>query len=455
METDEPAILNDHTAAEERAKIEAYFERLWPLLRSITGEGVRQTHDILSELVPLTRIEVPSGTKVFDWTVPKEWVVRDAYVITPDGRRILDVHENNLHLVNYSMPFRGRVSKGELEEHLYSNPKVPEAVPYITSYYKPRWGFCIAHRDREHLPKGEYEVVVDTDLVDGSMTLSEAVLEGESAAEVLISTHTCHPSMANDQISGPLVASLLYGRLAALPRRRLTYRFVFLPETIGSIAYLSLRGEHLRKHMIAGYVVASLGGPGPFNYRRSRRGNSLADRAAEYVLARQRKKAEIHDFQPAGGNDQRQYCSPGFNLPVGCISHTPQTKTREYHSSLDNRKYVSFDAMIESLDICVEVCRLLETNRAYRNLKPFGEPHLQKYNLYPSLGGSPSQATMADFTKALLWVLNYSDGDHDLLAIAELSDQDLNLLAEAADACRQHRLVTEFDAPPAGPGSQP
>ena len=219
-------------------------------MRSITGEGVRLTHDILGEVVPLKRFEIPSGTEVFDWTVPQEWVVREAYVITPDGRRILDVRDNTLHLLNYAVPFRGELSRAELDAHLYSLPEQPDAIPYVTSYYAPRWGFCLSHNERVALPEGQYQVVVNTEYIDGSLTLSEAVLPGESEQEVLLSTYTCHPAMANNELSGPLVTAFLYRRLAAWKRRHYTYRFVFLPETIGSLAYLQLRGEHLKRQLV-------------------------------------------------------------------------------------------------------------------------------------------------------------------------------------------------------------
>jgi len=269
---------------DETALLEAYFDRLWPLLRSITGAGVRASHDILSELIPLERLEISSGTRVFDWEVPREWVVREAYVEAPDGRRLFDVREHTLHLLNYSAPFQGTVSRDELDAHLHSLPEQPDAIPYVTSYYAERWGFCCRHRDREALPEGDYRVVIDTELKPGSMTLGEAVLGGESEREVLLSCCTCHPSMANNELSGPLVASLLYRRLAAWPDRRLTYRFVFLPETIGSIAYLAMRGEHLRDTLVGGYVVNCTGLPCDITFKRSRQGDSPADKAALAAL---------------------------------------------------------------------------------------------------------------------------------------------------------------------------
>ena len=286
-------------------EIESCFDRLWPLLRSITGDGVRKTHDILSEIAPLQRIEIPSGTRCFEWTVPKEWVVREAWVETPTGRRILDVRECNLHLLNYSIPFTGRVSKSELDQHLYSVPDLPDAVPYVTSYYVPRWGFCIAHKNRLALADGEYYVHIDTEHVDGSLTISEVILPGASEKEIVFSTYTCHPSMANDQLSGPLVQAFLCRRIAELPSRRFTYRFVWLPETIGSICYLVDRGPLLKERLVAGYVLACCGDDGPFTYKCSRRGNTVADRIAKFALetlVREREKI-ILDFEPFGSDE--------------------------------------------------------------------------------------------------------------------------------------------------------
>jgi aminopeptidase-like protein len=427
-------------ATELASDIARYFDRLWPLLRSLTGAGVRSTHDILSELLPLERMEIPSGTQVFDWTVPHEWVVREAYLVDPQGRRVLDVRTHNLHLLNYSAPFRGTLSRGELDAHLHSLPDQPDAIPYRTSYYERRWGFCLSHRDRQALAEGMYEVVIDTDFIDGSMTLSEAVLPGESADEVLFSTYTCHPSMANNELSGPLVTAFLYKALARRPRR-LTYRFVFLPETIGSLAYLHLRGEHLRQRLAAGYVVTCIGLDAPFNYKRSRRVPSLANRAAEYCLsAASSTAATVHDFTPASfSSDERQYCSPGFDLPVGVFSRTRVGEYPQYHTSLDNRALVSFDAMAEAVGVLSGVCDVLDANVMPRNISPFGEPHLAKHGLYPTLGASRDRRAVVDAT---MWVLNLADGTNDLLAIAERSGVDIHLLADRARACRDAGLLT-------------
>jgi aminopeptidase-like protein len=424
-------------------ELESYFDRLWPILRSITGEGVRQTHDILAELVQLERTEIPSGTQVFDWTIPKEWKVNEAYIIDPNGKRILDVKENNLHLVNYSVPFRDTLSKNELREHLYSLPDKPTAIPYVTSYYSPRWGFCLSQQERDALPDGDYQVVVNTELFDGSLTLSEAVLQGETKEEVLISTYTCHPSLASNELSGPLVAAFLYRELARLEPRRLTYRFVFLPETIGAITYLHLKGEHFKRHLVAGYIITCIGDAGNFTYKRSRQSSlsgelALVDRAAEHVLKHSKKAHKVLDFSPLG-SDERQYGSPGFNLPVGSLMRSQYGTYPEYHTSLDNKDFVSFEAMTESVRMYLSVMRTLEQNRTYKNLFPYGEPQLGKRGLYETLGRN----TIPELSSAVFWLLNYADGQHDLLWIAEKSGYSMELLDKAARACLEAHIIEE------------
>ena len=419
--------------------IESYFDRLWPLPRSITGEGVRKTHDILSELLPLEREEIPSGTSVLDWSVPKEWVVQDAYVISPSGERLLDVHRNNLHLMGYSVPFRGKLSRKELDAHLYSITELPEAIPYVTSYYRPRWGFCLSDNERRQLPQGTYEVVVDTELINGSMTVSDSVLPGKSKDEVLISTYTCHPSMANNELSGPLVTAFLYQRLAALKERRFTYRFVFLPETIGAIAYLDQWGEHFKQHLQAGFVLTCIGDSEPLSLKMSRRGNSIADRAAAYYLLHENGNGtpRIIDFFPSG-SDERQYCSPGFNLPVASLFRSQYTTYPEYHTSLDNKEFISFDHIIQSIEACYEICRIIDCNVVYINRVMHGEPCLSKRNLLETIG---AKRTVDDFYRCAQWILNYSNGDSDLLAIAERSGEDFWFCNDVARSLTNEGLL--------------
>jgi aminopeptidase-like protein len=421
-------------------EIELLFDRLWPLLRSITGEGVRETLSILSEVVALQRIEVPSATRVFDWTIPPEWVVREAYVLTPTGERILNVRENNLHLLNYSAPFKGTLTLEELDEHLHSLPEQPHAIPYVTSYYERRWGFCISQHERDTLPEGSYKVVIDTEHIQGSLSIGEAVLPGSQEGEVLISTYTCHPSLANNELSGPLVAAFLYRRLSRWPTRRLTYRFVFAPETIGAIAYLAMRGEHLREHLRAGYVVSCAGTEDRFTLKRSRRGDTLADRAALHVLSRLPEEPRVLAFFPTG-SDERQYCSPGFNLPVASVMRSMYGTYPEYHTSLDDRDLISYEALRGSVDVYERILCVLDANVRYVSQAPFGEPQLSPRGLYDTLGTRDSSA----FTVALLWLLNLADGEHDLLEAAELSGIDFAELAAAGRACRDAGLVTEVE----------
>ncbi|NLG08638.1 MAG: DUF4910 domain-containing protein [Deinococcales bacterium] len=430
--------------AAELAALERLFDRLQPLPRSITGDGVRRTHDVLAELLPLERLEVPSGTQVFDWEVPLEWNVDQAYLVAPDGRRLLDYAAEPLHLVGYSVPFRGRLSRAELEPHLYSLPEQPDAIPYVTSYYSPRWGFCLTHEQRLALPDGEYEVVIDSRLEPGSLTLSECLLPGASEQEVLVSTYTCHPSMANNELSGPLVAAFLYARLARLPERRLSYRFVFAPETIGAIAYLHLRGAALRDRVVAGYVVTCTGGPAGLTYKRSFAGDSLADRAAEHVLAHLEGEPcppRVIDFAPTG-SDERQYNSPGFRLPVGSLVRTMYGTYPEYHTSRDDKAFVDLAAVQRTLDAYYRICRVLDGNVVYSSRVPYGEPQLGRRGLYPTATVAARNVGAAD---ALFWTLNLADGHHDLLAIAARSRLPFEAVQDAARALSAAGLLEARD----------
>ena len=431
----------DFTGSEtlpSESELESHFDRLWPILRSITGNGVRKTHDILAEIVPLERMEVASGTKCFDWFVPDEWNVQEAYIETSDGERVVDVRDNNLHLVNYSIPFCGVLTRQELDKNLHSLPDLPNAIPYVTSYYERRWGFCLSDHQRRLLPDQKYKVVIKTTLQPGSMTLSEAVLPGTSRQEILISTYTCHPSMANNELSGPLSAMFLYRMLSALKCRRFTYRFAFLPETIGSIVYLSKLGDHFRDVMHAGFVLTCLGDPTGITYKRSRRGNSFADQAAQSVLANARdNESKILDFFPSG-SDERQYCSPGFNLPVGVIARSWPAHYPEYHTSLDNKDCISFKTLQHSIQTIYQICLALELNQSYRNLAPFGEPNLGRRGLMSTLGATIQKDIDVI---AIKWLLNFSDGDHDLFQISNQSGLSVESLAKAAHCLVENELL--------------
>jgi aminopeptidase-like protein len=413
-----------------RERLELYFNRLWPICRSITGPGYRESLDVLSEIMPTERLEFFTGQKVFDWTVPEEWNVRDAYLVDPNGVKRASFKANNLHLLNYSIPFAGTLTLEELRPHLYSLPEQPDAIPYLTTYYKKRWGFCLTDRELRALPEGNYRVVVDTELKPGRVEVGEAVLPGETEEEILFSTYLCHPSLANNELSGPLVTAFLYEFVARLPRRRYSYRFVVVPETIGSICYLTVRGAHLKRHLVAGYVVTCVGDGGKFTFKKSRRGNSPADRAARVVL-RDGGPHEIIDFDPYEGSDERQYCSPGFDLPIGSLMRTRYARYPEYHTSLDNQDFIRFDALAGSVEAYKAVVAALEANVTWLNTVLCGEPQLGPRGLFSNLGG---QKTLVARDRAMFWLLNLADGLHDLLSIAERSGQPIEaLIAVAAE----------------------
>ncbi len=400
-------------------RIEYYFDRLWPITRSLTGNGNRESLEIISEIVDLDINEVPCGKKCFDWNVPSEWNINEAWIKDSKGNKIVDFKENNLHVLGYSEPFRGKLSYDELKPQLYTLPDQPELIPYLTSYYKRRWGFCLSHNQFLELDKNEiYDVFIDSSLDDqGSMTIGEAILKGESEKEVLLSTYICHPSMANNELSGPLVSAFIYNQLKKETRLKYTYRFLFVPETIGSIYSLSVLGDFWKKNLIAGFVITCIGDKGNFTYKRSRRGDSLPDRVVEIILSQTEKDYKILDFFPSG-SDERQYCSPGFNLPVGSLMRTMYGKYPEYHTSGDNKDFISFEAIEKSVEKYLEVIELIENNEKYINKMPYCEPQLGKRGLYPTLG---SQKGTEDFVKAMMWILNLSDGENDLIEISTRS----------------------------------
>ncbi|CAN5881815.1 DUF4910 domain-containing protein [soil metagenome] len=399
------------------SSMENYFDRLWPICRSITGNGLRESLKIISEIVPLELHEVPTGSKVFDWEIPKEWNISDAYILTPDGKKICDFKKNNLHVVNYSVPVEGEFSFEELDKNLFSIPEMPEAIPYLTTYYKEAWGFCISQKEREQLPKaGKYKVKIESVLSNGSLTFGECILKGETEEEILFSTYLCHPSMANNELSGPLVAAFLYKKLAALPHRRFTYRFVFAPETIGVIAFLSKTGMHLKKNLQAGYVLTCVGDAGNFTYKRSKEITHSVNKVAEHYLRSTGKTFATLNFA-IGGSDERQYCSPGFNLPVGSLMRTMYQQFKEYHTSLDNKSFISFSAMEETVETYFNIAKLHELNKKYVNAVPYCEPQLGKRGLYPAVGGQKSRTEELSMR---LHLLSWADGEHDLISIAEL-----------------------------------
>lgn len=408
---------------------------LYPICRSITGDGFRQTLRRLGERIPIVLHEVPTGTQVFDWTVPREWNVRDAWVKNAAGEKVIDFHRSNLHLVNYSVPIHRKMSLAELREHLHTLPERPEWIPYRTSYYKETWGFCLAANDLAQFQDGDYEVCIDSTLADGSLTYGEFYLPGRRKDEVLLSCHACHPSLCNDNLSGvALVASL--AELLKGSSLEYSYRFLFIPGTIGSITWLA-RNEAQASRICHGLVVACVGDAGKFHYKRSRRGNSEIDRAVIHALNTSGEQFEVRDFSPYG-YDERQYCSPGFNLPVGSLTRTPHGEFPEYHTSADNLALVRPDALAGSLAIYLSVLRILENNACFINTLPKCEPQLGKRGLYRTLGGlaDAGQAEMA-----VLWILNLSDGEHSLLDIAERSSLPFDMIHRSAQLLVDQQLL--------------
>lgn len=414
-----------------------FIEEAYPLCRSLTGDGVRRTLAMIRERIPLEVREVPSGTPVFDWTVPREWNIRDAWIKDPAGRKVVDFQTCNLHVLNYSVPVHERLSLGELKKHLFTLPEKPDLIPYRTSYYKEAWGFCLSHRAMLELPQGEYEVLIDSTLQDGFLTYGECFLPGESEREVLLSTHVCHPSLCNDNLSGIAVMTWLARALADRPRRY-SYRFLFIPGTIGSIAWLA-RNEERTDRIVHGLVAANLG-VGAFHYKKSRRGDAEIDRAVLHVLRTSGADFGVEDFVPFG-YDERQYCSPGFDLPVGSLTRTPWGRYAEYHTSADNLDLVGPEALAGSLETYLRVVEILEGNRRYLNLNPKCEPQLGRRGLYRMIGGDDAGRSRE---LALLWVLNLSDGRHGLLDVAERSGMAFEAVRAAADALLDVELLREM-----------
>jgi aminopeptidase-like protein len=434
---------NDAVRAEDRpdgsdlgTELHDLCAELFPICRSITGDGVRATLDIVRGYLPLEIHEVPSGTAAFDWTVPPEWNIRDAYVRDESGERLIDFQHSNLHVVGYSGPVHERLSFDELRPRLFTLPDRPQSVPYRTSYYADSWGFCLAHDDLGRFREdGTYEVVIDASLTPGALTYAECLLPGETTEEVLISTHVCHPSLANDNASGVALVTLL-GRALGHRSSRYSYRLLFIPGTIGSIVWLARNETHLDR-IAHGLVVTGVGDPGPLTYKRSRQGTAVVDRAAAYVLRSGTRPHAVIDFSPYG-YDERQFCSPGFNLPVGRIGRTPHGEYPEYHTSADDLDFVDPGQLADALAAVLDLVDVLEGNRCYLNTNPKCEPQLGRRGLYRSIGATIDRDAVE---VGLLWVLNLSDGEHDLLAIAERSEISFSAIRQGADALLEHGLL--------------
>lgn len=416
------------------------IERLYPLCRSITGDGVRRTLSILNDYIPLKTTEIPSGTRVLDWVVPDEWNVRDAYIADGSGRRIVDFQNLNLHVVNYSEPVRARMSFDELAPRLHALPDQPELVPYRTSYYERNWGFCLTQVTLDSLSRDDdYEVVIDSTLAPGSLTYAEAVVPGETDEEILLVAHTCHPSLCDDNLSGIAVATLLARDLLAGAPLRRTVRFLFAPGTIGSISWLSRNAESLPR-LIAGLTLTCLGDGRPFTYKRTVAGDDLIDRAVAHVLSHSDAPHDVIDYFPYG-YDERQFNSPGFRAPIGSLMRARHGEFPEYHTSADDLDFVRPVHLDESLQLLRRIVTVVATNRRMRNTAPFGEPQLGSRGLYRALGGT----TIPGAQLVMLWLLALGDGRHGLLDIAVRAGVDFESVLEMAEVLADHGLLVDAD----------
>ncbi len=411
------------------------MERLFPICRSITGNGVRETLKILREYIPIKNVEITTGTKVLDWEIPNEWNINDAYIKTSNGDKIVDFKKNNLHVLGYSEPFEGKVKLEELKNHIYTLSDQPDLIPYITSYYQRRWGFCLSEDQFKTLKNGMYEIKIDSTLEPGNLTYADLIIKGKSKKEILISTYICHPSLANNELSGPVISTFLAKYLLENNDNYYSYRFVFAPETIGTITYLSKHLEDLKRNVIAGYVLTCIGDSGPFSYLQSRKENTLVDRVTMHVLKHTEKEYKLYDYL-ARGSDERQYCSPGIDLPVGSLMRTKYGEYPEYHTSGDNMDIISSDELdksLEKLKLCIDI---IEKNRIYRSTV-LGEPQLGKRGLYPTISTKTSSLNV----KTMMNILAFCDGHHDLLWIAEKINEPIMVLVPIIKKLLKNELL--------------
>lgn len=417
----------------------ALIAELYPICRSITGDGVRRTLDILSRQIPLQVTEVATGTAVLDWTVPKEWNIKDAFIKNLEGERVVDFKKSNLHVLNYSVPVRKRISRNDLEPHLYSIPEQPDWIPYRTSYYSERWGFCLSQVERDRLTDAEYDICIDSTLEPGSLTYAECVLPGKTDQEIVLTAHICHPSLCNDNLSGIAVATFLAKTLREV-ERRYTVRLLFIPGTIGSISWLSQNRKRVNK-IRHGLSLVCLGDQSPLTFKRTLAGDTELDRVMVQALQAFGEPYEVIDYFPYG-YDERQFNSPGFGLPFGSLMRGQHGKFAEYHTSGDNLEFVKPDRLEASLDFCVTALKMLDDNRRFENLSPYGEPQLGKRGVYRALGGQD----IADQQLAIFWVLALSNGQKALVDIAERSGLPFSLICDAAKLLEQCQLLSELPA---------
>lgn len=432
-------------------QLEEYFDRLFPIARSITGEGYRKSLEILKEIIPFKYIDIESGSKVFDWTVPEEWHVSEAYIIDPEGKKILDYKEHNLHVLNYSAPIKGTIELQELKNHIFTIPKLPTAIPYVTSYYKKNWGFCMSHRQYEKLKEGKYKVLINSTFKKGFVRMGEYLLSGDSKKEILLSSYLCHPSMANNELSGPLTMLYLYNHLKQLKYRRFSYRFIINPETIGSLSYLSLKLGYLKENLLGGIILNCLGGlNSQLSYKTTKYANSVLDK---YFLRKSlENKIKIRPFTPMGGSDERQYNSPNIDLPVGQLGRTIYEEHPEYHNSLDNKEFMDISQLELSCKEILSYIKEIEKLDIYQNSNGYGESFLSKHNLYPTMNSNTTRTENSGDAlkdgkkqqKTVMYLLSYSDGLNSTEDIAVLLEEDSNYVNEVAKMLKNRKLLRKI-----------
>jgi aminopeptidase-like protein len=445
-------------------RIDSRFDELWTIPRSITGPGFQKSLEILQKDIPLTIESVPSGTKIFDWKIPPEWRIREARLTGPDGELYADFDETNLAVLNYSESIDKRISLGDLKPHLYTDPDVPEATPYVTSYYERNWGFCLPHERFETLPDGEYHAYIDSEFVQGNLTYGHTTCKGESNREILLSTYLCHPMLANNELSGPLVLTSLYNKISNWDHRKFTYRFVVVPETIGALTYLAEHGQELRERLVGGLVLTCLGGPEDhLSYKQTRREDSLLDNLVRHVGEYTDQEFQFRQYDQRG-SDERQYCSPGFNLPVGQFARTIYGEYPAYHNSNDTKEFMRIESLIESAQSIERVLHNLEYGGYYLNQKPYGEPMMSKRNLYPTVNsperrsGGEEMGNMydyedGDYIQDMMRVLSYSDGSHSITWIANRYGLSVERLALVIDQLCDVSLLKPVEYTPEYDGS--
>lgn len=412
---------------------------LFPICRSITGNGVRKTLSILNSVIGGEMVvrEVSSGTQVFDWSVPKEWNIRNAWIKDSKGNKILDFKDSNLHVVGYSLPVNKEVNLEELKTIIYTQPEQPDAIPYVTSYYKERYGFCMTQNQKNNLKEDNYHIFIDSELKDGSLTYGEIIIPGDSDKEIFLSTYVCHPSMANNELSGPAVAIYLAKWLKSLSKRRYTYRIIFIPETIGSITYLSQNLEHLKKQVIAGFNISCVGDNRTFSYVASRYGNTLADKVAKNVLRFYYPEYKEYSFLKRG-SDERQYNAPGVDLPVCAICRSKYGEYPEYHTSKDNLDFISPEGLAGAFEVYKQCITVLENNYKYK-INVLCEPQLGKRGLYPTI----SQKGSYDAIKAMTDFIAYADGNNDLIDISNIIGVSVKNLTSIIEKLKINELIEE------------